>query len=172
MNLTQSQFTIISGDRQSGLIKTVLPKPLVVQLIDSAGNPLAKVPVNFAFQSGGGSVSPTTALTDAKGRASTMLTLGQVAGVIKAIATASNIGSVSFSATAQPRTTNPIYLEKQKHGGGTVSPTTALTDANGKASTVLTLGQVAGVIEAIATICISHGAILTALLIPTTPTIL
>jgi 5-hydroxyisourate hydrolase-like protein (transthyretin family) len=116
MNLTQSQFTIISGDRQSGLIKTVLPKPLVVQLIDSAGNPLAKVPVNFAVKSGGGSVSPTTALTDANGRASTMLTLGQVAGVIKAIATASNIGSVSFSATAQPRTTNPIDLEKQKPG--------------------------------------------------------
>jgi hypothetical protein len=114
MNLPQSQFTIISGDRQSGVIKTVLPKPLVVQLIDSAGNPRAKVPVNFAVKSGGGSVSPTTALTDAKGLASTMLTLGTEAGVINAIATVSNIGSVSFSATAHLPTTNPIYLENQK----------------------------------------------------------
>jgi Domain of unknown function (DUF4082) len=112
-----SSITKVSGDNQTGTAGSILPNPLVVKVTNSTGNPQAGVTVNFAFTSGGGSVSPTSAVTNASGQASTVLTLGTTAGAANTVsATASGIGNVSFSATANPTTTNPIYLENQKPG--------------------------------------------------------
>ncbi|MFB2773263.1 N,N-dimethylformamidase beta subunit family domain-containing protein [Pelatocladus sp. BLCC-F211] len=100
-------ITKVSGDNQTGATGATLPNPLVVQVKDSAGNPQSGVTVNFAVTAGGGSVSPTSAVTNASGQASTTLTLGANPGATLPItntvsATANGIGSVTFSATATP----------------------------------------------------------------------
>ncbi|MBW4686024.1 MAG: DUF4082 domain-containing protein [Komarekiella atlantica HA4396-MV6] len=100
-------ITKVSGDNQTGAVATTLPNPLVVQVKDSTGNPQSGVTVNFAVTSGGGSVSPASAVTNASGQASTTLTLGASPGATSPVtnnvsATASGIGSVTFSATANP----------------------------------------------------------------------
>ncbi len=112
-----SAIAKVSGDNQTGGAGTSLPNPLVVRVTNSSGNPQAGVTVNFAVTSGGGSVSPTSAVTNASGQASTVLTLGTTAGVGNIVsATVSAIGSVTFSAKAFPNNPNPIFLENQKPG--------------------------------------------------------
>jgi hypothetical protein len=77
-----------------------LPNPLVVKVLDTAGNPVSGTTVNFSVTAGGGSVSPASAVTDANGQTSTTLTLGTAVGNNIIHATAGSIGSVDFSATA------------------------------------------------------------------------
>ncbi|MCC5637261.1 DUF4082 domain-containing protein [Nostoc sp. CHAB 5844] len=110
----------VSGDNQSGIVGSTLPNNLVVQVNNTSGNPQSGVTVNFAVTSGGGSVSPTSAVTNANGQASTTLTLGAIPSGANngtlVTATASGIGSVYFTATALPANSNPIVLENQKPG--------------------------------------------------------
>ncbi|WP_416209789.1 N,N-dimethylformamidase beta subunit family domain-containing protein [Nostoc sp. LEGE 06077] len=105
--VAQTAITKLNGDNQNGAAGTTLANQLVVQVKDSAGNLQSGVTVNFAVTSGGGSVSPTSAVTNANGQAGTYLTLGSVPGatlgvVNKVTATADGIGNVTFSATAIP----------------------------------------------------------------------
>ena len=92
---TLEKFT---GDNQSGVIGTKLPAPLVVLVKDQYGNPLPDVQVDFAVTQGDGSVNPTLALTDANGKASTELTLGQTAGLNQVTVIVNGL-SVTFSVT-------------------------------------------------------------------------
>ncbi len=114
-----SSLVKVSGDNQIGTIGSALPNPLVVRVVNAQNNPQSGVTVNFAVTSGGGSVSPVSAVTNASGQASTTLTLGSVPtgadGVI-VTATAAGIGSITFSATATPANPNPIYLENLNSG--------------------------------------------------------
>jgi Domain of unknown function (DUF4082)/Bacterial Ig-like domain (group 1) len=119
--LAASNIIKVSGDNQMGTVGTPLPDPLVVQVLDTAGNPQSGVTVNFAVTAGGGSVSPTSAVTGANGQSSTVLTLGPIpSGPNDAViitATAVGIGNVTFSAKANgPTSSNPIVLENQKPG--------------------------------------------------------
>ncbi|WP_416233384.1 N,N-dimethylformamidase beta subunit family domain-containing protein [Anabaena sp. UHCC 0399] len=105
--VAQPTITKISGDNQNGAAGATLTNPLVVQVKDSAGNSQSGVTVNFAVTTGGGSVSPTSAVTDGNGQANTTLTLGAISGATLPVtnnvsATADGIGSVTFSATANP----------------------------------------------------------------------
>ena len=170
---------IVSGNDQSGDVATALPQPLVVEVRDGAGSPQSGTTVDFTVTSGGGAVSPASAVTDANGQASTTLTLGSAAGTNTVNAAAAGIGSVDFNATAtvpapvvaivsgnnqsgDVATTlpQPLVVEVRDGagspqsgttvdftvtaGGGAVSPASAVTDANGQASTTLTLGSAAG----------------------------
>jgi hypothetical protein len=115
--LSQPTITKASGDNQSGAAGSALPNPLVAQVKDSNGNPLSGVTVNFLVTNGGGSVSPTSAVTNANGLASTVLTLGTAPNVSNQVsASAVNVGSVTFSAISYPSVTNSIYLENQQTG--------------------------------------------------------
>ena len=102
-----STITKVSGDNQTGATGSILANPLVVEVKDSASSPQSGVTVNFAVTAGGGSVSPTSAVTNASGQASTTLTLGASPGATSPVtntvsATATGIGSVTFSAVASP----------------------------------------------------------------------
>ncbi|MCG3164638.1 MAG: hypothetical protein POELPBGB_00397 [Bacteroidia bacterium] len=66
-----------SGDNQTGEPNQPLPQPIKVRVLDSQGAPQKDVPVYFAVTSGGGSISPTSILTDANGYAEASWTLGQ-----------------------------------------------------------------------------------------------
>jgi Domain of unknown function (DUF4082) len=116
--LAASSIIQVSGDNQSAASGTALPNPLVVQVNNSGGNPQSGVTVNFAIASGSGSVSPSSAVTNASGQASTVLTLGSATNnsAVTVTATASGIGSVTFSAKVRPANPNAIYLENQRPG--------------------------------------------------------
>ena len=73
-------LSIVSGDKQSGLVGETLANPLVVEVRDQYDAPMVGVTVTFAVSTGGGSLSAATAVTDANGRAEINLTLGPEPG--------------------------------------------------------------------------------------------
>jgi hypothetical protein len=113
-----------SGDGQSGTAGGALPNPLVVLVRDENKNPMPNVAVTFAVTSGIGSVAPTSATTDASGKAGTVLTLGP-SGITRVTATAPGIGSVTF----QGFVANAIYLENQQAGTTSWQITNPVTES-------------------------------------------
>ncbi len=85
----------VSGDLQSGTTGQALGAPLVVQVNDGNGHPVAGISVAFATSSG--SVNPTSLATATNGQAQTNWTLGSSAG--QQTATASSAGLTGSPAT-------------------------------------------------------------------------
>lgn len=93
-----------AGDGQTALIGQTLATPLSIRVTsehcdDGVDCPIAGVPVTFTVSSGGGSVDPVTALTNADGVASTLWTLGSAEGGQTVEATGPGFGPVVFGAT-------------------------------------------------------------------------
>ena len=93
---------MISGSGQSALVGTSLPDPLIVRARDEAGNPVPGLAVAWVVGSGGGSLAPPTSVTDGDGLASATWTLGSAPGSNTATAVISGVGTVPFTATANP----------------------------------------------------------------------
>src|SRR5262245_26661737 len=66
----------VSGNGQSGLPGTELPKPLVVKVVDRKGRRVEEQIVNFRVVAGGGSVFAGAAITNENGIAQERWTLG------------------------------------------------------------------------------------------------
>ena len=94
---------ILSGAGQQGAPGATLPQPLVVEVYDRHGNPLPGATVTFSVTAGGGTLSVTTATTDANGGATTTLTLGPQPGTSSVVATIADLEPVVFTATARGR---------------------------------------------------------------------
>lgn len=101
LNSPEKSIALIDGNAQSALKGSLLPRPLSVK-VRRQGSPLAGEQVQFAVVSGGGTMSRTTATTDADGIASTQLTLGPQAGgnAVEASLSGANGSPVLFVATA------------------------------------------------------------------------
>lgn len=67
---------LVSGGGQFADPSTALAAPIVVRVIDVFSYPVVGATVNFAVQSGAGSVAPSSATTDANGQASVQWTVG------------------------------------------------------------------------------------------------
>ncbi len=98
---------VVSGNLQSAEIGTTLPAPLVVQVVDAAGLPVAGRPVLFATSNDGsfpGGMRQTVVTTDGAGRSSTPFTLGMRSGAGNQIVEASVAGFAPavFTLTALP----------------------------------------------------------------------
>ncbi len=108
--LTATTIGRYSGSGQSGQVSQQLANPLVVIVKDQNGDPFQGATVSFSVDSGGGSVSPTTATTNASGFAQTQLTLGSTAGTDnnKVHATITGGALAIFSATATTGTPTPV----------------------------------------------------------------
>jgi len=134
-----SVLEVVSGGGQSAVAGIALSQPLVVRVIAADNGPVAGVQVNFAATSGGGSVSPTSAVTDSLGQASTMATLGSAVGSQTFTASVSGINSVSFTQTATGQPGVPATVSKASGDGqsavaGTavpIAPTALVVDALG-----------------------------------------
>ena len=87
----------VSGDNQSGTPGNALASPFVVEAQDEDGEPLTGHSVTFAVTAGGGSLSETSARTNANGRAQTTLTLGSALGINSVRASVSGVDPVIFS---------------------------------------------------------------------------
>ena len=90
----------ISGDNQSGRPGARLANPFVVEVVDENDDPVSGATVTFAVTAGGGSVSPTSATTNASGRAQTVLTLGDEIGDNTVTARVTGLRAVTFTAGA------------------------------------------------------------------------
>ena len=76
-----SALVKLSGDAQLANVSTTLPQPLVAQVTDAFGNPIAGVPVSWSTAStGAGTLTVEAPTTDAQGKARAAWTLGEVTG--------------------------------------------------------------------------------------------
>jgi hypothetical protein len=71
-----ASMDIVSGGGQIAPPGAVLPQPLVFRVDASTGAPIAGETVDFQVTAGGGTVSPASAVSDAKGLVSVTWTLG------------------------------------------------------------------------------------------------
>jgi len=129
-------IALTSGSPQSGAPGSVLPLPFVTTVRDFYGNPISGVPVNFAIDSAPGgatgqNLSATSVVTNANGQASSILTLGSVAGTYAVTASSGTlVGSpVSFTATATGGGGGG-------GGGGPVANSMVMTSGNSQVDTV------------------------------------
>jgi len=88
-----------SGSGQQGAAGLALPIPLVARVTDAQGRPLAGVNVTWQVTAGGGTITPTSAATDAAGEARAQWTLGTTAGANAATATIAGLAAAQFTAT-------------------------------------------------------------------------
>jgi hypothetical protein len=88
-----------SGDGQSAPVTQPLPSPIVAVVRDASGSPVQGATVTFSASQGGGVVTPTSAVTDAAGEASTQWTFGTLAGAHTVVASAAG-RNTPFAGTA------------------------------------------------------------------------
>lgn len=90
--------TVIGGGGQTAPASTALADSIRVRVTDVFGFAIAGVTVNFTVAVGGGTVSPTSRVTDAAGQAATSWTLG-ASGTQQITAGVTGINPVPVSAT-------------------------------------------------------------------------
>lgn len=105
---TIAKASVDNGDAQTGTVGEALPDPLQV-VVSENGTPASGTTVTWSTASGG-SLSPTSAVTDANGLASSTWTLGTVSGSQSAQATVSGAAGspVVFSGTAVAATVSTL----------------------------------------------------------------
>jgi hypothetical protein len=112
------RLELTSGDEQDAAPDAQLADPLVVRLVDEAGDGVPGQAVAWVAAIGGGAAAPASSDTDADGFASTTWTLGPKIGLQTLNAVVSGVGVVSFTATAVG------------DGGGGPSPTRSTVAAS------------------------------------------
>jgi hypothetical protein len=118
-----AKIVVISGSGQTGVAGSPLVQPLVVELQASDNVPVANAPVTFRAVTAGGAVATLAATTDASGRASTTLTLGQDAGVYQFEVASGTIAPATVNATATPAPAARIMFLAGNFQSGVVGTT-------------------------------------------------
>ncbi len=95
-------LTVVSGDGQAGKAGEPLATPLVVEVSDAYGNPVAGMAVTWSTESSGGQIDPDSGTTDANGRAEASWRLGTRRGEQHVTASAGQSASTVFTAVAAP----------------------------------------------------------------------
>ena len=124
----QLSLQIVSGDGQAGAVRSVLPQPLVVQLLSANGTPVAGRPVTFTVTRSDGMVEvmPTVAqslavTTDANGKASTLFMVGARQGLAINQVTASTPGAggtVTLTASTTAAAASQIHVVRGENQRG------------------------------------------------------
>ena len=97
-----SDLTIAQGNNQAAKMSAALPVQIVLRVTGSSNIPIPGQTVALAVTSGGGSISPQSAVTNALGEVSVRWTLGPTSGVQSATATAGALGPIPLTAVANP----------------------------------------------------------------------
>jgi adhesin/invasin len=141
-----STMNATAGAGQTGAVGQTLGTALKVQLRDASNNVVPGVTVTFSVVAGGGSVSPTSAVTNSSGEAQTTATLGSTIGTQTFRAAAIGLPEVDFGATATPGAPASLAISANQTtvgAGGTVNLTVAVRDQSGNtvtsASNVITM---------------------------------
>jgi hypothetical protein len=155
--LVPASISPAGGVDQNGAAGVPLADSVVVLVSASSGQPVPDVTVTWTVTSGGGSVSPSTSLTDASGRARTQWTLGTTPGQNLLNAQVTGISPTSFTATGAPEFYGTCDSEGGTVRSGTVSGTwTRNQSPHRVADTVYVSGDL--FIEAGALVCLGPDA--------------
>lgn len=92
-------IVVVQGDAQTAQAGFELPTPIVLRAVDSTGTAVGGRSITLVIGSGGGTVTPTTAKTDADGEISALWTLGPTAPAQTLLASAPGFGPVTVTAT-------------------------------------------------------------------------
>lgn len=115
---------IVDGNEQDGLPNTALPESVTLRVVDRHGNGVSNVEVRFRVVSGGGSISPTYATTDANGEVDVTWTLGPVIGDQQMQAFAAGAGTaVAIDATISQVVFAGLDVPTAASAGGTLPGT-------------------------------------------------
>ncbi len=94
-----ASVAVVSGNNQTAQVNTALAQPLVVQVNDQGGNPVAGVSVTFSAPSGTFSGAPAT--TNASGQATVNYTTGTSAGTVTLTAAVNSLNTqITVNVTA------------------------------------------------------------------------
>jgi len=100
-----ANIAAFAGSGQNGFAGLSLTQPLVVQVTAADATPVAGQVVDFTVPGGLATTNPTSATTDADGKAQTVVTIGAAAGTVVIVATVHATSlSVVFTAVAQAAT--------------------------------------------------------------------
>ena len=94
-------ITVVSGSAQKAAAGTTLAAKLVAKVVDQYGNGIPGVSVTFSDGGVGGSFATSPVTTDSLGKATVAYTLPSTPQVVHITASASGLGSVNFTETAQ-----------------------------------------------------------------------
>jgi hypothetical protein len=94
---TPAQMTTATGNQQYGLPGSVLPIALTAKVLDAYKNGVPGITVTFDDGGKGGVLSPTSAVTDASGKAQTSYRLPNVAGKVIVKASSSGVKTINFA---------------------------------------------------------------------------
>jgi hypothetical protein len=117
-----TSLVVVSGNNQTAPVNTALPQPLVVQVNDPGGNPIAGVSVVFSASSG--SFTGTPATTGSNGQATANYTAGTSVGAVTVTA-AVNALNTQLAATVTAGTPATVTISggnNQTAGVGTTLP--------------------------------------------------
>lgn len=139
-SFTPVQLQVAAGDAQTAAPGTALPALLEVSVVEQLGGAAAAgVQVDFEVMSGGGSVSPASALTNALGRATTQATLGTSEGANTFRATLPKVGGggiALFTSTAAMAASGGVGPGAGLPGGGAGAAETLPSDELARALAV------------------------------------
>ncbi len=99
-NAAAAAIRLDGGNGQSAAVGTVLALPLRVVVTDASGKPVANTRVDWDASVGAGSVSPGSSNSNTDGVATSVWTLGTVAGTLRATAQVGGLAPIVFTATA------------------------------------------------------------------------
>ena len=113
-----AQIRVVDGDAQSGSVGQLLPEPIVVAVTDARGQEIEGTNVEFVLTSAGSGaeIVPSTATTDARGRAQVRMLLGDKAGLQVGEARVAGAGATA------PKTTFSAMAVSPGPGGGGPPP--------------------------------------------------
>ena len=94
-----SQLIVVSGDNQTGIVKTALPAKIVIKTADAFGNVKTGIPVSFTVTAGGGTVNSASGVSDSLGHVSVDWFLGPIAGTQRLTVTSTAIAPLTVQAT-------------------------------------------------------------------------
>lgn len=97
-------LSVMSGNAQETTPNTAIAAPLVVELKDQYGDPLASQSVTWAISNGTGALSSTTSTTDTNGQASVTYTPDDNTGITTITATVGALTPVDFTVNVVPST--------------------------------------------------------------------
>ena len=106
----QQRILMVSGNDQAGIVSTVLPQPLVIEVVNAVGQPLPNLPVTFSVVKSDGTLTAfpqqarqITLQTDGNGQASINFQLGTRVGTGNnqvSVTSPGFVGEIMFCASA------------------------------------------------------------------------
>jgi len=122
---TPASIVVVQGANQSVQAGRDLPTPIVFRVLDSADAPIAGVTVSLTVIAGGGTVTPASDTTNARGEFTAKWTLGPGAAQQIIIAAVAGLAPASVAATGLLPTTIVLVQGNNQMA----KPATALTNS-------------------------------------------